>query len=218
MKNAINRILPFFFIAGFILYWISISILAMPSNYAKDVITKVAPRYTSLFGNSWNLFSPPYTYSNRLYYIVREIAHPDKADTIEVIENITKQKQQKAPFNQKENIIDHLIHHDVGMIIYIVWKDKRKPSESEPGTTDSTYLANAIAAVADNINYLNSRATLFNYGNVVLKENRVDTAGKEIKIIITQKKIQPFKNMGDKVSSQKEIIFIETSYNPIKKW
>jgi hypothetical protein len=190
----------------------------MPSSYPKDVITMHAPRFNSLFGNSWSLFSPPYTYSNRLYYIIREIAHPDKVDTIEVIENITKQKQQKAPFNQKENIIDHLIHHDIGIITYIVWKDKVRPSESEIGTMDSTYRANAITVVADNINYLNSRATLLNYGNVVLKENKIDTTGKEIKMIITQKKIQPFQTLHDTATSQKEIIFIETAYNPIKKW
>ena len=157
MKNAFNRILPFFFITGFILYWISIFILAMPSNVVKGFITDRTPRYNSLFGNSWNFFAPPYTYYNRLYYIIREKAHPNKVDTIEVIENISKQKQHNAPFNQKENIIDHLINHDVGMIIYIVWKDKRKPSDSEPGTTDSIYIASAIASVAENSNYLNRR-------------------------------------------------------------
>lgn len=217
MKNAFNRILPFFFITGFILYWISIFILAMPPNVVKGFITDRAPRYNSLFGNSWNFFAPPYTYYNRLYYIIREKTHPNKVDTIEVIENISKQKQHNAPFNQKQNIIDHLINHDVGMIIYIVWNNKKRPSDSEPGTTDSTYIANAIAAVAENSNYLNSKATLFSYGNVVLKENKIDTAGKEIKIVITQTKINPFKNMSDTTSLQKEIIFIKTSFNPIKR-
>ena len=48
-------------------------------------------------------------------------------------------------------------------------------------------------------------------------ENKIDTAGKEIKIVITQTKINPFKNMSDTTSLQKEIIFIETSFNPIKR-
>ena len=58
MKNAFNRILPFFFITGFILYWISIFILAMPPNVVKGFITDRAPRYNSLFGKDRTITIP----------------------------------------------------------------------------------------------------------------------------------------------------------------
>jgi hypothetical protein len=216
MKNAICRILPYFFVAGFILYWLSVFMLAMPDNYAKNSLKKAPPRYNLLFGNSWNFFSPPFTYNNRLYYVLRDIAHSANADTIEVLENIIRQKQLKAPFNQAENIIDHLLHHEAVRMITAVWNNRTRPSENEPGTTDSAYITKAVAAAAGNINFINSKAALLNYANIIAKKRKIDTTGKEISIIIKLQPIRPFKYLTDTSLTQKEITCVETVFNRFK--
>lgn len=187
----------------------------MPSNYAKEIIANHAPRFSTMFGISWNLFTPPFTYNNRLYYIVRNTGRPDRSDTIEVLENISLQKQTTAPFNQKENIIDHLVNNNVSRLTKTIWLNKKKPQESEPGTTDSAYIASAIAEVANSKNYLIFLTTLNNYCKVALKENKIDTAGKEVKTVIKEKMIRPFKEMYNTNFVQKETLVFETPFKPV---
>jgi hypothetical protein len=190
--------------------------VALPPNGVKKIIVNKAPRFLTTF-TSWKFFTPPYTFNNRLYFIVRDINNRNNADTIEVLEDISLQKNARAPFNQKENVIDHLVNHDVGYIKVIVWQNKKKPTGTFPVTSDSLYIASAVADAAYSNNYKVSLATLNNYCKVILKEKNIDTLGKEIKIVMTEKKIRPFKNLGEPKISTKEIIFFETSYNPINK-
>jgi hypothetical protein len=216
MKNIIHKILPYFLVTGFILYWLNIFVLSMPDNSVKNVFKKASPGLNLLFGNSWKFFSPSFTYNNRLYYVLRDIAHPANADTIEVLENMIRQKQLKAPFNQAENIIDHLLHHDAARMTRAVWNNRTKPSENEPGTTDSAYIAKAVTAAAGNINFMSSKASLLNYANILVKERKIDTTGKEISIIITEQPICPFKYLTDTSLTQKEITCVETVFNRFK--
>ncbi len=186
----------------------------MPPGYANKTMSEKAPMFKNMFGISWKLFTPPFTYNDRLYFIVRDIERPYIADTLEVLEKIALQKQRNAPFNDEENVIDHLVNNNVSGVKRTVWFNKKMPSQDTPGTTDSLYIAHAIAAVAATNNYTAFVTTLNNYCMVILKENNIDTIRKEFKIIITEKKIPPFKHIGDTSFLQKETLVFETPYKP----
>ena len=215
MKKPVYKILSYLCIAAFLLYWVIIFILAMPSSRAKQIISQHTPRFKSIFGFAWTLFTPPNTYNDRLYFIVRGITTPEKSDTIEVLENVAHQKQRHAPFNQKENIIDHLVNNNVWNIKLMVWSNKKKPAGNVPGTTDSLYIANATAVVAGTQAYSTFVNTLTNYFRIILQQKKIDTADKEIKIMITEKQIRPFKQMTDSNFLQKETLVFETAYKPL---
>lgn len=214
MKNAFYSLLSYLCLGTFFLYWLIIFILVMPPGYANKTMSEKAPMFKNMFGISWKLFTPPFTYNDRLYYIVRDIERPYRADTLEVLEKIALQKQRNAPFNDEENVIDHLVNNNVSGVKRTVWFNKKMPSQDTPGTTDSLYIAHAIAAVAATNNYTAFVTTLNNYCRVILKENNIDTIGKEFKIIITEKKIPPFKHIGDPSFLQKETLVFETPYKP----
>ncbi len=216
MKQPFFRLLSYLCIITFLIHWVAVFTMAVPSNTVSKIIVNRSPGFLTTF-TSWKFFTPPYTFNNRLYFIVRDINGKNKADTIEVLANISLQKYDKAPFNQEENIIDHLVNHDVGNIKRLVWQMKKKPTGTFPGNSDSLYIASAVAEVAYNNSYRASLATLNNYYKVVLKEKNIDTLGKEIKIVITEKKIRPFKNIADSDFPIQETISFETAYNPINK-
>ncbi|WP_301921278.1 hypothetical protein, partial [Ferruginibacter sp.] len=195
MKKPVYEILSCLCIAAFLVYWSIIFILVMPSNSVKKIISQHSPRFKNTFGIAWTLFTPPNTCNDRLYFVVRIINGHEKPDTIEVLENIALQKQAHAPFNQKENIIDHLVNNTVSNIKLMVWYNKKKPVVDMPGISDSLYIANAIAAVEGRQGYSAYPNTLTNYCRIILRQKKINTANKEIKIMITEKQIRPFKQM-----------------------
>ena len=214
MKNPFYRTLSYLCIIIFASYWIGLFICAMPSNYAKNIISNKAPRFRSIFGGTWKLFTPPDTFNNRMYIIARDIARPEKADTIEVLANIAKQKQYNVPFNQKENIIDHLVNNNVIAILNRVWYNNKMPTEDASNAADSLYIVNAIESATFYNDYNASLATLRNYCKVVLKNNKIELSGKEAKIVIKKISVRPFKQMNDSHFLQKEILVFETPYTP----
>ena len=215
MKKKGTDILSYLAISFFMLYWISVFILAMPGGRAKEIIGYRAPLFKNNFGIAWSLFTPPGTSDDRLYFIVREISNHEKTDTLEILEDIAFQKQSHAPFNQQENILDHLVNNTVSWIKRTVWENKTKPSCSIPCSSDSLYIANAISAVSGNASFNAYLKTLFNYGRIVLPQKKITINGKELKILITEKQIKPFKQLdGDSFIPAENLVF-ETPYKSL---
>ena len=196
----------------FLLYWMAVFAITFPGSKAKQVIGNIAPKFNSLFGYSWRLFTPPYTFNVRLYFIVRNIHLPYKTDTVEVLQQIALQKQTAAPFNQQENITDYLVNSNVNGLIKTVWGNKNMPAEIPAPLNDSGYVAQAIAKVETDQTYQMYLATLKNYCQVVLKQHRISSVGKEIKIMIKEKAIRPFDAMQEKTFTEKERLVFETAF------
>ena len=215
MKNSFVRIISYLAIFIFLLHWTLAFILAMPANYVKKAITNHAPRYQAMFPQ-WKLFTPPFTYHDRLYFIIRDSkGNGNKSDTIEVLANIALQKQKKAPFNQRENIIDHLVNNNVAKLKKIVWPYEKTKDSVTLNKSDSATIARSISNVQNNINYKRYLATLVNYSKIVLQQKHIDTTGKEVKIVIKEKKIRPFNQISNISYLQNEILVFETTYMPV---
>ena len=196
----------------FLLYWMAVFAVSFTGRKAKQIIGNVAPKFNSLFGYSWRLFTPPYTFNVRLYFIVQDVYPPYQTDTVEVLQQIALQKQTAAPFNQPETITDYLVNSNVNGLIKTVWSNKNMPSDIPAPLTDSGYVAQAIAKVEMDKTYQMYLATLKNYCQVVLKDRQISSVGKEIKIVIKEKAIRPFDAMQEKGFEEKERLVFETAF------
>ena len=215
MKNSFVRILSYLAILIFLLHWAVAFILAMPANYVKQTVANHASRYQTMF-SSWNFFTPPFIYHNRLYFIVRDSKiSGNRQDTIEVLANISLQKQIRVPFNQRENIIDHLVNNSVAGLKRVVRSYKITTDSLATNKSDSLTIARSISNAEGNNNYKRYLATLTNYCKIVLQQKNIDIIGKEVKIVIKEKEIRPFKQIGDASYLQKEILVFETTYKPV---
>lgn len=216
MKKSFYQIFSYGCIAAFLIYWLMVILLSMPSNNLKQQIFNQFPRFRYTFSSTWNLFSPPYLNHKRLYYILKDSHHPERTDTIEVLEKLWLQKQKAAPFNQKENIIDHNLFYNVAGLTFALWRNDKKPSgDAFNRLEDSLLIANAISAAENNPQYLRCLGSLQNYCIRVLKENRIDSAGKLVKILIIEKQIKPLKEIKNPGWLPKQTIVFESGFYPI---
>ena len=215
MKNQLYRILPYIVVSGFLLYWLTAIIWAMPTGYAQKALTAFVPRLKIMYGFKWKLFTPPYTYNHRLYFIVRNTGEQSSTDSIEVLQNMSLQKQKNAPFNQQESNIDYLVQRNVTGIVNTVYKTREKPGSDLAQNNSAAYMAEAIKAVATNKDFHVHLRSLNNYGKEVLRQNETGTSGKEMKIVITEYMIRPFKERNNNGFRQKEILVFETPFTPV---
>jgi len=215
MVKTFGRIFPYCCIAAFILHWVLVLVLALPPRLNSKITALSPPRIKTMF-SSWRLFTPPYTYHQRLYFIIKDTTRNDNTDTLEVLEPLAKQKRASAPFNQKESNIDHLVNNNASGLLRTVWEYKKIPGEAFSSSSDATYISSTIASVKNSRNYQLYLATLYNYCKLVLKEHHISESGKVVKIIIRKKMIRPFKDINDLNDKQPEILVFENAFTTLK--
>lgn len=216
MKIKIYKIVSIVAVIVFLLYW-SLSILwPMPGFKYRNSIQKKIYFPRVLFVSSWKLFTPPYQHDQRLYYIVRNVKKSFIADTIEVLGNISKQKQLKAPFNQKELIVDYLVNKNVVHLPRNRWGDNKKTGKDSSAILASAKMAQAKEMMENNGSYQMHLSSLINFGLVILKEKKINSDGKEMKIVIKQKIMRPFKEMNNTNFIRTETTIFESTYMPLK--
>ncbi len=214
MTKSFGKLFPYLCITGFLLHWTIVFILSLPSPFQMKSTLLYAPRMKTMF-SSWRLFTPPYTFDTRLYMVLRDTNGNGKTDTIEVLERLALQKQARAPFNQRENILDHMVNQHVGGLLRTVWGNKKMPGEYTPGSPTAPYLPEAIAKIENNSGYQVNMATIYNYCRLVLKEYSINEAGKELKIVITKKMIRPFNELDNAQYHPKELPVFETAFKSL---
>jgi hypothetical protein len=217
MQKTIYKISTGFIIVVFLSYWIISIPLSITKNGGKNKFAIAFPLLNKLVGHSWNFFSGPFYNNDRMYFILRDSNTHVVTDTLEMLEDITSQKRSHAPFNQKENIIDHLISHNVLIIENSIINSKKQLKQTLPQATDSVYQAKAFIMVSNDNNCRQALKTLENYCKMIAAEKKIDTANKEFKIIIAGKSIKPFAQKNNDSYVSKETIYFETAYNNFGK-
>jgi len=216
MKIIIYKILSFLSIIVFAFYWSLAFLWSLPDFKFNHAIEKKIHVPKALFVSDWKLFTPPFTNDQRLYYIVRNVKTIFTADTIEVLENISKQKQLKAPFNQNELIIDYLVNKNVVHLSRTGWMINNKSGADSSAILTSGKITNPLALVGNNGLYKMHLTSLLNFGLVVLKDHHINIDGKEMKIVIKQKKMKSFEEMNNTNFIRTETTIFESTYMPLK--
>jgi len=169
-----------------------------------------------VFEQQWAFFAPPPTGNNRLYYNFF-----DKEDklirTFEVLQPLLKEKQQKQPFNVREEAVDYIVNGSIMNSMDYIFDQRDIYTNLYP---DSTLLwrdaesRKAITAMHDKLPPL---ITLKNYCKIVAKKNLSQEDYDRIDnyiITISEIKIPKFVNREQLLQDQtttKEGIVLETS-------
>jgi len=212
MKIKIYKILSFFSIIIFSLYWSVAFLWTLPAFKSKNSIGRKINLPKTIFMSEWKLFTPPATYDYRLYYIVRNIKKTAIADRIEVLENLSIQQQLKAPFNQQELILDYLVNKNIARLSKTGWAIDKKSGIDSSGIATFGKIPSSMAKVESRKNYQMNFSSLFNFGMMVLHERNINIEGNEMKIVIKKKIIKPFKEMHNKRFVRTETTTFESPY------
>ena len=212
MKSQLYKILSLLSVLGFSLYWSLAFLWSVPDIIFKNPFREKIKLPKSLFVSEWKLFTPPFTNDYRLYYIARNLENSAISDTIEVLENISIKKKHKVPFNQKEIILDYLVNKNV---IHLVRISSGAYKVSD--TNSKTILESGKTTKSRAMSQINKMhpiylTALFNFGWVVLKEHTNNIEGKEMKIVIKQKRITPFEEMENTNFDRTETTLFDSPY------
>ncbi len=212
MKKKNYHIVSFSLLGCFAFYWAIAFLLTLPPNPVKHRVVFRVPSFQTFFGGTWNFFTPPYPYNNRLYYITRTTFAPYLTDTLEVLEKLASDKQSAAPFNQREAVIDHQVNNILTVLIRTTWRNQAKPGRTAGVKEDSSYVARAMNEASTNVVYQNCLGTLNNYALRAFHEKGIDLKGKELKILVREKFTTPMRQSGTLKFPITEVTVLETPF------
>jgi hypothetical protein len=208
MQKHLYKSLSFLAIAVFILYWIANIQLSVFGKH------RSFPGLASLdhaIAYRWRFFSPIPHSGNRVYFFVRD-QNTKVGDSIELIELLLTAKRKDAPFNQSDNIIEHLLFHAVGAIEENVATYNAKIREEMPGKTDSFYYQYVTAKALTDPVCIGQLTALRKYAQVMYGHGRLNTAHLEYKIVLKEKYVVPFDHRNDSAYTPLVITRFETPY------
>jgi hypothetical protein len=217
MKKGLYKLLPFLFLLVFLFYWVVNIGVTLSVNTSQKNIGYSFPLLVKLSGASWRLFAPPFTYNDRMYLILRDKKRREITDSIELLENIAYEKRAHVPFNQHENIIDHLVNHAIGSVKVILLQYRDQLKKTNPQETDSFYKAISTSETIGDINGAQQIKTLANFCQQWIGQKNIDTAGKEWKIALVEKKMLPFSQRNEVGFVQADKPYFETPYSSFVK-
>jgi hypothetical protein len=217
MKKVLYKLLPFIILLVFFFYWVTNICVTLSTNTSQKNIGYSFPLLIKLSGASWRLFAPPFTYNDRMYLILRDKKTFQITDSFEILGDIASEKRIHAPFNQHENIIDHLVNHAVGNAKMTFMQYREQLKKNSPGKTDSFYNAMAASETINAINGAQQIRTLSNYCKWLIAKKNIDTVGKEWKIALSEEKMAPFAERNNDGSIPIAKPYFETPYTSFVK-
>jgi hypothetical protein len=217
MKKVLYKLLPFIILLVFFFYWVANICVILSANTSQKNIGYSFPLLVKLSGASWRLFAPPFNYNDRMYLILRDKRTSEITDSIELLENIAYEKRLHAPFNQHENIIDHLVNHAVGSLKTTLVEYRDQLKKANPNETDSFYKAMSSSETINDISGAQQIGTLTNYCKWLIAQKNIDTVGKEWKIALSEQKIAPFAERNNNGFIPIDKPYFETPYTSFVK-
>lgn len=177
----------------------------LPNNYIKINSAKNEAYFQLFFFQRWNFFAPSPSYNERLYYILKK-KNADSLKVFEVFEKLYKEKARKAPFNNKEDVLDYLLSNSVGSIAEEI-NEIRNYKNFLVKTSQLAKDTSITAVSGESIERLDNFKTLLNYGKLVASIKYKNATYDSIGITITRKYLPRFYYRNSDTTIVEEVFF-----------
>jgi hypothetical protein len=202
-----RRIITILTLGFFGFYWSVTFLFTMPDNYMNLSLYKQNQLFQLALYQKWSFFAPPPNFNERLYYEFRKKGD-SAVQVFEAVEPICKAKQRKTPFNSKEDLLDYIISGSMNNIsdqMYELQQDmKYENGLKGVEKLDSVQHENIRKIIQKSYGF----ATLKNYAAHVAQANKLDTAHREVRIMLTRIPIPKFADRFKKVEKKEELYFM----------
>lgn len=201
MKNQnTNRINSFIVIMLFGFYWSITIIYCMPENYIKIKMYPILNVFGNIFPQQWSFFAPPPNYNTNLFYsyYTEDYKH---IKSYEVLNEIIKNKQLKAPFNSNEQLIDYTLNSTIYNLNNLIIQEKNLIQIINKDSSEIFCTNKARDEIRLFETELIEIKTLLNYSKIVLNKNLSNMKVKYVIITITGNQIPKFENRKNIMNS-----------------
>lgn len=201
---AIIRILV---LGVFVCYWAMTFLFTMPDNYINLQFHQGQQYFQFWLYQRWGFFAPPPNFDERLYYEFKD-KHTQQVSLHEVLQPINEQKQAKAPFNWREDLLDYLLSGSVISIgeELISFKNDLRYQHEQQG--DTNYDSSDLAATKQYIQSCIAFNTLRNYTRFVARKNDIDLSRQEVRMIFTRVYLPRFSERFSNAPRKEEYMFV----------
>ena len=214
-KSNIHTIKAYLTISVFILFWMMTFAFVFPTKIFRKKTPKLAWNYDQVFGQKWNFFTQPYLYNDRIVFVLKNVTTMQVADSIDVLNELWKQKQSNAPFNTKEDILDHIMLKQTARLragiedAQVFIKESNKDSANQPWLKQISSLIEADKVNANTIHNIEA------FGKIILKSKGINIDKNiQYKILFYTDFISTFKHSKSK--QKKCTLDFESSYKYFK--
>lgn len=191
-------------ITGIILmYWLTTLLYNSPNNYLKIKFSKELSIFDMYFDQQWEFFAPPPTFNNRLYYTFLDDNRNEIA-TFEILSQLSNDKKNARPFNEREEMIDYIINGSVVSIVnqIIAVRDLEKINHSNFDIEKLNAIA--LEKITDNPYSISGYGILKNYSKTVA-QNYLDKKYKSIKYVTIKINTVPIKKFSQRYSTKPDV-------------
>lgn len=196
---------------GFIGYWLATFLFTMPDNFVNLQYYQQSRVFQFWLFQRWGFFAPPPNFDERLYYEFRN-KQTGQLQAFEVLGPICRQKQQKAPFNAHENIVDYLLSSNVsGVADALIQVQQSLPPARQPGKgpADST-LENRVRQYIQQGSHFQ---TLQQYAGVVADKNELPPDRYEVRMLFSRIMLHKFADRYSRAPRKEETYFVSDYFN-----
>ena len=171
--------------------------------------------YSAFVRQNWRLFTISQVYVKELNFVLRDKSNPQRTDTIPLVKYLINEKRKYAPFNNGEDALDAIIHRYMYGLEVQLTEKKQLLKKQYPGQPASFYMLQSSLLLENDSLHREFLDNLISFGKYVLRQQHIDTAGREFQLMQLHNYILPKKPefflAGD---SMREPVFIST----FKSW
>lgn len=193
-------------ILAFIYYWIFTLGIILFHRPLLAITPRQAGLYKTFLRQEWRLFEIPKNYNRKMNLIVRDKQNPAQPDTIDLVLYLNTQKTKYAPFNNYEDALERLLFNIMNRLEAQLNENRAILQKKFPGRPADFYMQqSSLLTEADTLNSVNLQ-NIIAFGKHILKQEKINTAGKEYRLSFEYKLIPP-QNAATPLQNDKQIIF-----------
>ncbi len=167
------KLLKYIFVVLLTIYCISTLLFLLPNSFIRIQIHDYVYKFSQLFQQRWNYFAPPPKSNYELTYTYFKVVHEDTIfqSQYRVLYPIYKAKQNKKPFNSKEEIIDYALNNAIIDLLQGLDKIRNVKKLNNPTMTDSLLSIEITKEIDKSFLSVYPTHILYNYGVRIAREN-----------------------------------------------
>lgn len=111
-------------VTAFVLFWIATLVYVLPIKFIRQKTPNIAWQYDQLFGQKWNFFTQPSLANNQLFFVLKNTTTNRIIDSVDILKILWDSKKNNAPFNTKEDILDHIALRQITILNEAIYYHK----------------------------------------------------------------------------------------------
>ncbi len=167
------KLLKYIFVILLTTYWTSTLLFLLPNSFIRIQVHDYVYKFSQLFQQRWNYFAPPPKSNYELTYTYFKVVNRDTIfqRQYKALYPIYKSKQEKKPFNSKEEIIDYALNNAIIDLLQGMNKIRNVKKLKYPTMNDSLLYIEVSRELDKSFLFLYPTHILYNYGVRIAREN-----------------------------------------------